>query len=97
MSFLGSKPIPLNVSKHAIVLISLISIVDCVGSAHAWNMERVDVHFMESHADKNVLLLLLGLRIGIEEIVEDVFECFDLVNRPFLLLFASPGLVFLDG
>jgi hypothetical protein len=52
---------------------------------------------MESHADKNVLLLLLGLRIGIEEIVEDVFECFDLVNRPFLLLFASPGLVFLDG
>ena len=60
-------------------------------------MERVDVHLMESHTDKNVLLLLLGLRIGIEEIVEDVFKGFDLIDRPFLLLFACPCLVFLDG
>jgi len=84
------------VSKHAIVFIRIASIVNGVGSVHAWDMEWVDVHLMESHADKNVLLLLLGLRIGIEEIVEDVFQSFDLIDGSFLLLFTC-SFVFFDS
>jgi len=41
-------------------------------------------------------LLLLGLRIGIEEIVEDVFQSFDLIDGSFLLLFTC-SFVFFDS
>ena len=51
------------------------------------NVEGVDTCLMCGHADQNIFLLFLSLRIGIEECVKDPLKCLHLVNWPLLLLF----------
>lgn len=54
------------------------------------NIEWVVVHFVECHSNQYVLLLLLGLRVGVEEIIEDVFKRLYFINWAFFLfLFLS--------
>ena len=83
-------------AKHAVVLVRIFSVV-LVGDSHAWNVEWVDIHLVEGHADKDVLLLLLGLGVGVEEVIEDIFEGFYFVNGALLLLLGLSHFVFFDS